>query len=111
MKKRYAIKQLATKIGRKPKDMLVLTQVNDPFYIGSETQCVAAGWARKLYELMGRPQKVLIRRLTDKYIKIRVPTGSSFVMRASLHVIFKSFLMIFLSTDGASRKPSSETAV
>jgi hypothetical protein len=63
MKKRHAIKQLATKIGRKPKDMLVLTQVNDPFYIGSETQYVAAEWARKLYELMGKPRKVHIRRL------------------------------------------------
>jgi hypothetical protein len=63
MKKRYAIKQLATKIGKKPKDMLVLTQVNDPFYIGSKTQYAAAEWARRLYELMNKPPKVHIRRM------------------------------------------------
>ena len=47
MKKRGAIKHLATRIGKKPQDMLVLTQVNDPFYIGSKSQYAAAEWARR----------------------------------------------------------------
>ncbi len=63
MKKRWAIKQLATKTGKKAADMLVLTQVNDPFYIGSKTQYAAAEWARKLYVIMNKPKKVHIRRL------------------------------------------------
>jgi hypothetical protein len=63
MKKRWAIKQLATKTGKRAKDMLVLTQVNDPFYIGSKAQHTAAEWARRLYWIMKRPKKVHIRRL------------------------------------------------
>ncbi len=63
MKVRWAIKQLATKTGKKAKDMLVLTQVNDPFYIGSKSHYAAAEWARKLYVIMNRPRKVHIRRL------------------------------------------------
>jgi hypothetical protein len=63
MRKRYAIKHLATKTGKKAKEMLVLTQVNDPFYIGSKSHYAAAEWARKLYVIMNRPKKVHIRRL------------------------------------------------
>lgn len=41
-----------------------MTNVNDPFYIGSATQHTAAQWARKLYLLLPpQSQKIHIRRL------------------------------------------------
>jgi len=60
---RHVIKRLALETGKKPQDMLVLTQVNDPFYIGTVSQYIAALWAKELYMLHGRRQKVHIRRL------------------------------------------------
>jgi len=66
MRRRYAIKQLAIKAGRKATDMLALTQVNDPFYIGSKTQYIAGHWARELYilhTLWTRQRRLHIRRL------------------------------------------------
>ncbi len=63
MRGRHAIKQLATKKGRRAKDMLVMDEFNDPFYVGSETQCTSAEWARQLYLLLRPKRTVHIRRL------------------------------------------------
>ncbi len=63
MKRRNAIKILAKKIGKKPKDLLVLAQYNDPFYVGSKTQYANAEWATILYHLLGIKTPVHIRRL------------------------------------------------
>lgn len=63
MKRRRAIKSLAKKIGRKPKDLLVLAQYNDPFYVGSKTQYANAEWAAVLYNLLAIKTPVHIRRL------------------------------------------------
>jgi len=63
VKGRRAIKLLATKKGRRAKDMLVMAEFNDPFYVGSETQCTSAEWARQLYLLLRPKRTVHIRRL------------------------------------------------
>ncbi len=61
--RRCAIKQLAAKNGRKAKDLLVLTRLNDPFYIGSQSQYTGAEWAAKLYNLLMPTGLVHLRRL------------------------------------------------
>ena len=63
MKGRSAIKQLATKKGQRVKDLLVLSEFNDPFYVGSKTQYANAEWARELYLLLRPKRTVHIRRL------------------------------------------------
>jgi hypothetical protein len=63
MGSRWAIKQLAAKKGQRAKDMLVLAQHNDPFYVGSDTQLAGAEWAKKLYRLLGQKRNVHLRRL------------------------------------------------
>jgi len=60
---RKAIRHLAARTGQRPKDMIVMNEFNDPFYIGSETQYIAAYWAKQLYLLLGTNQKIHIRRL------------------------------------------------
>ncbi len=63
MRNRCAIKQLALKTGIRAKDLLVLAELNDPFYIGSRTQYTNAEWATQLYHLLGPQQTVHLRRL------------------------------------------------
>jgi len=63
MRGRRAIKLLATKKGQRAKDMLVMAEFNDPFYVGSETQCTSAEWVRELYLLLRPKRTVHIRRL------------------------------------------------
>jgi len=63
MGNRCAIKQLAAKKGQRVKDMLVLAQYNDPFYVGSDTQLAGAEWAEKLFCMLGQERNVHLRRL------------------------------------------------
>ncbi len=63
MKGRRAIKRLAQKEGQRAKDMLVLDAFNDPFYVGSNSQCTSAEWVRQLYLLLRPKRQVHIRRL------------------------------------------------
>ena len=61
--RRRIIKHLAARKGRRAKDLLVLDERNDPFYVGSKTQYANAEWARELYGLLSPSGPVHIRRL------------------------------------------------
>ena len=96
MGSRCAIKQLAAKKGQRAKDMLVLAQYNDPFYVGSDTQLAGAKWAEKLYYMLGQKRDVHLRRL--HYIALtqlwhRKPDGRIYTNTAAnwkfLHDSFK----------------------
>lgn len=61
--RRRIIKHLAARKGRRAKDLLVLDERNDPFYVGSRAQYANAEWARELYRLLAPKGPVHIRRL------------------------------------------------
>lgn len=63
VKRRLAIKRLARRKEQRPKNLLVLAEANDPFYIGSKSQYTRAEWAAQLYRLLAPENPIHIRRL------------------------------------------------
>jgi len=72
------IKETAKEHGMPPSELLALSPGNDPFYVGSPGQMEKAKWFRKIYELMGEPHEIHVRRVhywlvsqSPKYFKPR----------------------------------------
>lgn len=76
------IKELASGEGGKITDYLVLSPVNDPFYVGSPGQLQKAEWFNEIYNKMGRPTECHIRRvhywLVSQDPPYKKPDGSEY---------------------------------
>ncbi len=59
----HQIKETAKENGESVQDLLALSPGNDPFYVGSPGQMEKAKWFGTLYDMMGRPDQVHIRRV------------------------------------------------
>lgn len=77
------IKSAAKNAKVKVTDLLALSPSNDPFYCGSPGQLKKARWFGGIYEKMGRPKDVHIRRvhywLVSQEPKYKTPNGEDYV--------------------------------
>lgn len=77
------IKSAAKNAKVKVTDLLALSPSNDPFYCGSPGQLEKARWFGEIYEKMGRPKDVHIRRvhywLVSQEPKHKTPNGEDYV--------------------------------
>ncbi len=78
------LKKLATELKVSPKEVLALAPGNDPFYIGSKGQIEKAEWFGELYEKMGSPENMHIRRahywiVTGPGMGLTKPNGDTYL--------------------------------
>lgn len=57
------IKSVAAKAGMSVRDLLALSPINDPFYVGAKRQLEKGRWFAKVYEAMGSPERYHVRRV------------------------------------------------
>jgi len=63
------------------RNLLALAPQNDPFYVGSEKHMDMANWVAKLYQIMGAPPTVYIRRMHYYFFskeKVLKPDGKPY---------------------------------
>lgn len=77
------IKRIAKKAKIKVTDLLALSPSNDPFYCGSPGQLEKAEWFGEVYEKMGRPDNIHVRRvhywLVSQQPKYKTPNGEDYL--------------------------------
>lgn len=80
----YEIIKLAAKKAKvKVTDLLALNPSNDPFYCGSPGQLQKAEWFGEVYNKMGRPDNIHVRRvhywLVSQQPKYKTPNGEDYL--------------------------------
>ena len=77
------IKRVAKEVKCQVNDLLALSPSNDPFYCGSPGQLEKAIWFGEIYDKMGRPDNVHIRRvhywLVSQDPKYKTPSGEDYL--------------------------------
>lgn len=71
------IKNLAREQGRTVRDLLVLANQNDPFYVGSPSQLEMARWFASVWDDFGFTTGVHLRRVHYQLISQRSPTDAN----------------------------------
>jgi len=67
------IKQTAKELGCKVKDLIALSQQNDPFYMGAPADVTKAEWFAELWEQFGYTNGVHLRRIHYRLISQQRP--------------------------------------
>ena len=77
------IKEVAKRAKVKVKSLLALSPNNDPFYCGSAGQLEKAKWFGEIYNKMGRPRDIHVRRvhywLVSQDPKYKAPNGEEYL--------------------------------